>query len=50
MARIEIYRKILERALSNIYSELDEAGFDIDSIDINIKLYNNDFDEEFDVE
>ena len=49
MERKEIYKKILERALSDIYTELEEMEFDIDSIDIKIRLFNHDFTEVFEV-
>ena len=49
MVRKEIYKKILEKALSDIYTELEEMEFDTDSIDINIRLFNHDFTEVFEV-
>ena len=49
MTRKEIYKRILERALAEIYAELEEMGFDTDSIDINIRLFNHDFTEVFEV-
>ena len=47
--RKEIYKKILEKALSDIYTELEEMEFNTDSIDINIRLFNHDFTEVFEV-
>ena len=49
MGRKDIYKKILEKALSDIYTELEEMEFDTDSIDINIRLFNHDFTEVFEV-
>ena len=49
MERKEIYKKILEKALSDIYTELEEMEFDTDSIDISIRLFNHDFTEVFEV-
>ena len=47
--RKEIYKRILEKALSDIYTELEEMEFDTGSIDINIRLFNHDFTEVFEV-
>jgi hypothetical protein len=47
--RKEIYKRILERALSDIYTELEEMDINTDFIDINIRLFNHDFIEVFEV-
>ena len=47
--RKEIYKRILERALSDIYTELEEMDINTDFIDINISLCNHDFTEVFEV-
>ena len=47
--RKEIYKRILERALSDIYTELEEMDINTDFIDINIRLFNHDFTEVFEV-
>ena len=47
MERKEIYKKILEKALSDIYTELEKMEISTDFIDINIILFNNDFTEVF---
>ena len=47
--RKEIYKRILERALSDIYTELEEMEINTDFIDINIRLFNHDFTEVFEV-
>ena len=49
MERKEIYKRILERALSDIYTELEEMEINTDFIDINIRLFNHDFTEVFEV-
>ena len=49
MERKEIYKRILKKALSDIYTELEEMEFNTDSIDINIRLFNHDFTEVFEV-
>ena len=49
MERKKIYKKILEKALPDIDTELEEMEFDTDSIDINIRLFNHDFAEVFEV-
>lgn len=49
MERKEIYKKILGRALSDIYTELEEMEINTDFIDIKIKLINHDFTEAFEV-
>ena len=45
--RKEIYKRILEKALSDIYTELEEMEFDTGSIDINIRFFNHDFAKSF---
>ena len=47
--RKEIYKRILERALAEIYAELEEMEINTDFIDIKIKLINHDFTEAFEV-
>ena len=47
--RKEIYKRILEKALSDIYTELEEMEINTDFIDINIRLFNHDFIEVFEV-
>ena len=47
--RKEIYKRILEKALSDIYTELEEMDISTDFIDINIRLFNHDFTEVFEV-
>ena len=47
--RKEIYKRILEKALSDIYTELKEMDISTDFIDINIRLCNHDFTEVFEV-
>ena len=47
--RKEIYKKILEKALSDIYTELEEMDINTDFIDISIRLFNHDFTEVFEV-
>lgn len=47
--RKEIYKRILERALSDIYTELEEMDINTDFIDINIRLCNHDFTEVFEI-
>ena len=49
MERKEIYKRILEKALSDIYTELEEMDISTDFIDINIRLFNHDFTEVFEV-
>ena len=49
MERKEIYKKILEKALSDIYAELEEMEISTDFIDISIRLSNHDFTEVFEV-
>ena len=46
MTRKEIYKRILERALAEIYAELEEMGFDTDNIDTSIKIRNYEFNEQ----
>lgn len=49
MTRKEIYKKILERALAEIYAELEEMGFEISNIDVSIKIRNYEFNEQFEI-
>ncbi len=49
MERKEIYKKILESVLAEIYAELEEMEISTGSIDINIRLFNHDFTEVFEV-
>ncbi len=49
MTRKEIYKRILERALAEIYAELEEMGFDTDNIDASIKIRNYEFNEQLEI-
>lgn len=46
-SRAVIYKEVLTKAIRSILTELDEENFDLDSINIEIKLTNNDFNETF---
>ena len=49
MTRKEIYKKILESALAEIYAELEEMGFETSNIDVSIKIRNYEFNEQFEI-
>ncbi len=49
MTRKEIYKKILESALAEIYAELEEMGFETSNIDVSITIRNYEFNEQFEI-
>lgn len=44
--REQIYKKVMNDGLSKMLTDLEEAGFDTDDINITINLYNCEWDEE----
>lgn len=49
MNRKEKYKKVVLGALSAMYEELEDLGFNTDEIEINIKLSNYEFEESVEV-
>lgn len=49
MTRQEQYLEICKKAHALILEELDKHGFDVDEIDVTIKIENYDFDETFEM-